>query len=167
MGNFPARAVSRTFFRAHFLHYKKNTKRLTMDKFTGVTKLQWPVMSLNFKLYIWIRTGIIGDLKIPPSLWISRLLVELQSSSKNKKNPHGLLIGGGIKFQSSIYHSFPLKPGCIKKSKQFDFKKSSANVWKSDENLRATFNEAPIKTSPFQLFQCRVDLYLVIVILVV
>ena len=47
-------------------------------------------------------------------IWLSRLLIELQSSSKNQKNPHGPLIGGGIKFQSSIYHSFPLKPVCVK-----------------------------------------------------
>ena len=60
-----------------------------------------------------------GDLsffsKTPPSLCISRLLIELQSSSKNQKNPHGQLIWGGITFQTSIYHSFPLKPGCVKK----------------------------------------------------
>ena len=47
-------------------------------------------------------------------IWITRLLIELQSSSKKQKNPHGLLIGGGIKFQSSIYHSFPLKPDRVK-----------------------------------------------------
>ena len=49
------------------------------------------------------------------SLWISRLLNELQSSSKNKNNPQNLLIWGGDTFQSSIYHSFPLKPGCVNK----------------------------------------------------
>merc|ERR1711954_289704 len=48
-----------------------------------------------------------------PSLWISRLLIELQSSSKNKNNPQNLLIWGGDTFQSSIYHSFPLKLGCV------------------------------------------------------
>merc|ERR1711872_545318 len=50
-----------------------------------------------------------------PSLWTSRLLIELQSSSKNKNNPHSLLIWGGDIFRSSIYHSFPLKPGCVNK----------------------------------------------------
>ena len=48
------------------------------------------------------------------SLWISRLLIELRSSLKNKNNPHGLLIWGGDTFQNSIYHSFPLKTGCVK-----------------------------------------------------
>ena len=47
-------------------------------------------------------------------MWLSRLQIELQSSSKNQKNPHTQLIWGGINFQTSIYHSFPLKPGCVK-----------------------------------------------------
>merc|ERR1712240_842377 len=50
-----------------------------------------------------------------PSLWTSRLLIELQSSSKSKNNPHSLLIWGGDTFQSSIYHSFALKLGCVNK----------------------------------------------------
>merc|ERR1711872_711080 len=50
-----------------------------------------------------------------PSLWISRLLIELQSSLKNKNNPHSLLIWGGDTFQSSIYHNFALKPDCVNK----------------------------------------------------
>ena len=60
------------------------------------------------------RTGFIIFFKTPPSLCISRLLIELQSSSKNQKNPHGQLIWGGITFQTSIYHSFPLKSGYVK-----------------------------------------------------
>ena len=47
--------------------------------------------------------------------WISRLLIELQSPSKNENNPHSLIIWGGDTFQSSIYHSFALKPGCVNK----------------------------------------------------
>ena len=47
--------------------------------------------------------------------FISQLLIELQSSSKNQKNPHSQFIWGGNTFQSSIYHSFPLKPGCVNK----------------------------------------------------
>ena len=47
-------------------------------------------------------------------MWISRLLIELQSSSKNQKNPHSKLIWGRNTFQSSIYHRFPLKPDCVK-----------------------------------------------------
>ena len=46
---------------------------------------------------------------------VSRLLIELQSSSKNQKNPYDQLSGVGDTFQSSSYHSFPLKPGRIKK----------------------------------------------------
>merc|ERR1712240_771274 len=53
--------------------------------------------------------------KNTPSLWISRLLIELRSSSKNKNNPQNLLIWGEDTFQRSIYHSFPLKPGCVNK----------------------------------------------------
>merc|ERR1712240_525947 len=49
------------------------------------------------------------------NMWISRLLIELQSSPKNQKNPHDQLIWGGNTFQCSIYHSFPLKPGCVNK----------------------------------------------------
>ena len=45
--------------------------------------------------------------------FVSQLLIELESSSKNQKNPHGQLVWGGITFQSSIYDSFPLKPGCV------------------------------------------------------
>ena len=45
---------------------------------------------------------------------VSRLLIELQSSSKNQKNPHDQLSGVGDTFQSSSYHSFPLKPGRVK-----------------------------------------------------
>ena len=52
--------------------------------------------------------------QIPPSLWLSRLLIELQSSSKNQKNPHGQLIWDGNAFHTSIYHSVPLNPGYIK-----------------------------------------------------
>ena len=50
------------------------------------------------------------------SIWelVSRLLIELQSSSKNQKNPHDQLSGVGDTFQSSTYHSFPLKPGRVK-----------------------------------------------------
>merc|ERR1712240_79784 len=47
--------------------------------------------------------------------FVPQLLIELESSSKNQKNPHGQLIWGGNTFQSSIYHSFPLKPGCVNK----------------------------------------------------
>ena len=43
-------------------------------------------------LYIFFKT--------PPSLWISRLLIELQSSSKKQKNPYGQLIWGRITFQT-------------------------------------------------------------------
>ena len=46
--------------------------------------------------------------------WVSRLLIELQSSSKNQNNPHDQLNGGLDTFQSSQYHSFPLKPVRIK-----------------------------------------------------
>ena len=46
--------------------------------------------------------------------FVSQLLIELESSSKNQKNPYGRLKCGGNTFQSSIYHSFPLKPGCVK-----------------------------------------------------
>ena len=45
---------------------------------------------------------------------LSQLLIELESSSKNQKNPHGLLIWGGDTFQTSSYHSFSLKPGRVK-----------------------------------------------------
>ena len=47
--------------------------------------------------------------------FVSQLLTELESSSKNEKNPHGQLIRGGDPFQSFIYHSFPLNPGCVKR----------------------------------------------------
>merc|ERR1711872_1106799 len=50
-----------------------------------------------------------------PSLWMSRLLIELQSSSKNKNNPQNLFIWGEDTFQGSIYHSFPFKLGCVNK----------------------------------------------------
>merc|ERR1712240_125996 len=60
----------------------------------------------NRVLYFFLNT---------PSLWISRLLIELRSSSKNKNNPQNLLTWGGDTFQSSIYHNFPLKPGCVNK----------------------------------------------------
>ena len=46
---------------------------------------------------------------------LSQLLIELESSSKNQKNPHGQLIWGGDTFQTSSYHSFSLKPGRVKK----------------------------------------------------
>ena len=91
---------------------------------------------------------------ISASNWAAELI-------KKQKNPHGQLIWVESPFQPSIYHSSPLKPGCVKKIKHLDFKKSSANVWKSDVNLGLTFNKAPIKTSPFQLFLCQVDPYLV------
>ena len=52
--------------------------------------------------------------KNTPSLWISQLLIKLQSSSKKQKNPHGQLIWDRNTFQTSIYYSFPLKPGFIK-----------------------------------------------------
>merc|ERR1712240_444963 len=52
------------------------------------------------------------------NMWISRLLIELQSSPKNQKNPHDQLIWGGNTFQNSIYHRFSLKPGFV-----FFFKK--------------------------------------------
>ena len=45
---------------------------------------------------------------------LSQLLIELESSSKNQKNPHGQLIWGGDTFQTSSYHSFSLKPGRVK-----------------------------------------------------
>merc|ERR1711954_363935 len=61
-----------------------------------------------------LKPGFVSK-KNTPSLWISRLLIELRSSSKNKNNPQNLLIWGGDTFQSSIYHSFPLKPGCVNK----------------------------------------------------
>ena len=48
--------------------------------------------------------------------WVSRLLIELQSSSKNQKNPYGELMGGIDTFQSSSYNSFSLKPGRVKMS---------------------------------------------------
>ena len=32
---------------------------------------------------------------------------------KKKKNPYGQLIWDEITFQTSICHSFPLKPGCV------------------------------------------------------
>merc|ERR1711915_1110151 len=58
-----------------------------------------------------------GRYNIPPSrikiCWISRLLIELQSSPKNQKNPHDQLIWGGNTFQSSIYHRFSLKPSFV------------------------------------------------------
>ena len=44
-----------------------------------------------------------------------QLLIELERSSKNQKNPHGLLIWGGDTFHTSSYHSFSLKPGRVKK----------------------------------------------------
>ena len=47
---------------------------------------------------------------------LSQLLIDLQSSSKNENDPHGLHIWDGDTFQSSSYHSFPLKPGCVRKS---------------------------------------------------
>ena len=62
-----------------------------------------------------LKPGFVFKEKNTPSLWISRLLIELRSSSKNKNNPQNLLIWGGDTFQSSIYHSFPLKPGCVNK----------------------------------------------------
>ena len=46
--------------------------------------------------------------------WLSQLLIELQNSSKNQNNPHGQLIWGGDTFQSSNYHSFPLKSDYVK-----------------------------------------------------
>ena len=48
------------------------------------------------------------------SLSLSQLLIELQSSSKKQKNPYGQIMGGGDTFQSSSYHTFPLKPVCVK-----------------------------------------------------
>ena len=45
---------------------------------------------------------------ISASNWATELI------KKKQKNPHGQLMGGEDTFQSSSYHSFPLKPGRIK-----------------------------------------------------
>ena len=60
-----------------------------------------------------LKPGFVFFFLNTPSLWISQLLIELRSSSKNKNNPQNLLIWGGDTFQSSIYHSSPLELGCV------------------------------------------------------
>ena len=47
------------------------------------------------------------------NMWISWLLFELQSWSKNKRILMIKLIWGGNTFKSSIYHRFYLKPGFV------------------------------------------------------
>ena len=60
-----------------------------------------------------LKPGFVFFFLNTPSLRISRLLIELQRSSKKQKNPHGQLIWNRNTFQTSIYYSFPLKLGCI------------------------------------------------------
>ena len=70
-----------------------------------------------FDTHISISMGMPGGQIYPPPL---RKYVDISASNgateltKKKKNPHTQLLWGGINFQTSIYHSFPLKPGCIK-----------------------------------------------------
>ena len=59
----------------------------------------------------WLKSGKEKE----NSQYLSWLLIELQSSSKNQKNPHDQLSGVGDTFQSSKYHRFPLKCGRVKK----------------------------------------------------
>merc|ERR1711989_311972 len=88
----------------------KKNKRILMTKLYGAETLSKALSIIDFLqnrvLYFFLNT---------PSLWISRLLIELQSSSRNKNNPHSLLIWAGDTFQSSIYHNFALKPGLVNK----------------------------------------------------
>ena len=53
---------------------------------------------------IFKKTGFIYFLNTLLPMYISTELI---------KNSHGQLLWGGITLQMSIYHSFPLKPGCI------------------------------------------------------
>ena len=90
-----------------------------------------PSTPLKFDTYIAISMGITGGQIYPlpqENMWISRLLIELQSSSKKQKNPHSQLIWGEITFQSSIYDRFPLKPGCVKNIPHPEAQSSSKNL---------------------------------------
>ena len=76
----------------------------------------WPSMLSKVGTDILISTGKKGVQHTPlthENMWISWLLIELQSSPKKQKNPHDHLIWGGNTFQSSIYHRFSLKPGFV------------------------------------------------------
>merc|ERR1712240_810179 len=94
-------------YRAH-----QKTKRILMTNLYGAETLSKALSIIDFLK----NRDLYFFLKNTRSLWISRLLIELQSSSKNKNNPQNLFIWGGDTFQSSIYHTFPLKPGCVKKN---------------------------------------------------
>ena len=86
----------------------QKTKRILMAYLQG--RNQVPKLYLSQFSF---KTG--SRKKIHPTLvkiqQLPQFLSELQSSYK--MNPHAQLIWGRINFQSSIYYSFPLKPGCI------------------------------------------------------
>ena len=73
-------------------------------------------MPLNFITYISISKGFTSGQIYPfphDNFWLSHCVIELDSLSK-KNNPHARLIWGGITFQVSICHIFPLKLDCAK-----------------------------------------------------
>ena len=104
------------FWRLHILYLKSAQLKWQLDY---EWLLIWNFRICKYKTFIYISFFffIICLIKyIFSEIWelVSRLLIELQSSSKNQKNPHDQLSGVGDTFQSSSYHSFPLKPGRIK-----------------------------------------------------
>ena len=97
------------------LRYYKSLNFCAMDlKFWRYVSNSMQFLILKEFFDILKKTGFIYFFKTPPSLWISRLLIELQSSSKKQKNPHEQYIWGRTFFKISIYHRFALKPGCVK-----------------------------------------------------
>merc|ERR1711872_994901 len=98
---------------AHVCYYKSKTNRDINTKLSEFGYELWPSMLLKAGINILISTGIKGVQHTPlphENMWISRLLIELQSSPKKQKNPHDQLIWGGNTVQSSIYQRFSLKP---------------------------------------------------------
>merc|ERR1712240_694863 len=101
---------------AYVRYYKSKTNRDINTKLTECNNELWPSMLLKAGIYISISTGIKGGPTYPlphENMWISLLLIELQSSPKHQKNPHDQLIWGVNTFQSFIYHRFSLKPGFV------------------------------------------------------
>ena len=91
-------------------NYKSGTNKDSNTKITGCVNDLWPSIILKFNPNI--SRG--STYPIPnENMWIYRLLIELQSSSKNQKNPHSQLIWGRFNFQRSIYHNFLLKLGLV------------------------------------------------------
>ena len=102
-------------------------------------------------LISWKKTGFIIFFKNTPlPMYISASNWATELIKKTKESSWSTYMGG-ITFQKSIYHSFPLKPGCVKNTPILWLS------WLLIENLRAIFNEAPIKRFPFWHYSCWVD----------